>query len=424
MALHPASGNRAWLNNRNPSFKTVSTTAAPDSALLPAPTNRPIRAGAFPLVRPVVGTGRRASFRRGTIQASPGPSITMPCWPTAALLLSSCLVFSLFGAEVPAEDRPKSGGTFSLYLENDSFVGTDRNYTSGVKLGWSSADLSKFSDTAASRPFLPVLDVVPFINEPAFQKNLVLALGQNIYTPNDTQTATLITDDRPYAGWLYLGVGVVWKNATVRNSIVFDLGVVGSWSFAQEAQRAVHDALKSGHPEGWDNQLHNEFGIVGTYERTWRWPKHERRSGLDWELLPHVGAALGNVATYANVGAELRFGLNLPDDFGNPAISPSAVTSTPVDGTMAAGRSRADFGVHLFARADGRAVAHNIFLDGNTFGDSHSVDRKIFVADLSAGIVTNYRNTGIAFAVVYRTKEFDGQETGQVFGTISLNVTY
>jgi hypothetical protein len=344
--------------------------------------------------------------------------------PNAFLLISSCVAASLMAEPTPIDDHPKSGGTISLYFENDTFVGTDRNYTSGVKIGWSSADLSKFSDSAVAKPVLPALEAAPFINESSYQKNLLLALGQNIYTPNDTQATTLIPNDRPYAGWLYLGAGVVWKNAKVRNSVVLEMGVVGPWSFAQETQRLAHDLIHTDHPLGWDNQIHNEFGAVGIYERTWRWPEHERRSGLDWEFLPHAGFALGNVATYANAGAEVRFGLNLPDDFGTSAISTSTITSTPVDGLMGADRPSADFGIHVFGRVDGRAVGHNIFLDGNTLRDSPSVGHKVFVADLSAGVAANYRNTEIAFALVYRTKEFDGQETEQIFGTISVNVTY
>ncbi len=100
-------------------------------------------------------------------------------------------------------------------------------------------------------------------------------------------------------------------------------------------------------------------------------------SGFDWEILPHAGAALGTVRTFANVGGEIRAGLNLPDDFGTPSIGPAATTSTPVDGNMASDRSRFDLGVYLFARVDGRAVARNIFLDGNTFSNSHSVDSNL-----------------------------------------------
>ena len=194
--------------------------------------------------------------------------------------------------------------------------------------------------------FYPSSVCCRYINEKGYQKNLVFALGQNIYTPDNTETTNFIPDDRPYAGWLYLGMGVVWKNAEVRNSLVLDLGVVGPWAYGQESQRLIHDLRGLGHPSGWDNQLDNEVGAVLLYERMWRWPKHERRSGLDWELLPHAGAAVGNVQTYANLGGELRAGLNLPDDFGTDTISTSASTSTPVDGRMGADRSRFDLGMY------------------------------------------------------------------------------
>lgn len=318
----------------------------------------------------------------------------------------------------------ESGGTIGIYHENDMFAGTDRYYTSGAKLTWSSPNLEKFSDSAYASPFLPLFDLLPYINESEYQKNLVLALGQNIYTPDNTESYGLLANDRPYAGWLYMGLGVVWKDAVVRNSLVLNVGVVGSWSYAQEAQRLIHDARDLDHPNGWDNQLHNELGVNLAYERIWRMPKIARRSGFDWELLPHAGAVVGNVQTYANLGAELRAGLNLPDDFGTGVISPAASTSTPVDGMMGADRSRFDLGMYLFARVDGRAVAHNIFLDGNTFGNSPSVGHNPLVADLSVGVAMNIKNTKLAYAFVYRTKEFSRQKEAQIFGTLSINWTF
>jgi lipid A 3-O-deacylase len=336
--------------------------------------------------------------------------------------------FSLLALFLPAltfgAGMDTSGGTISIYLENDLFAGTDRYYTSGAQLAWSSPNLEKFSDTPFASPFLPLFDLLPYINEADYQKNLVLSLGQNIYTPDNTETYGLLEDDRPYAGWLYLGLGVVWKDATVRNSLVLNIGVVGSWSYAQEAQRLVHDARGLDHPNGWDNQLHNELGINLAYERIWRFPKIAKRSGLDWEFLPHAGAVVGNVNTYANLGAELRFGLNLPDDFGTGVIGPVATTSTPVDGAMGARRSRFDLGMYAFARADGRAVGRNIFLDGNTFGSGPSVGHNPFVADLSVGVAMNIKNTKIAYAFVYRSKEFDSQKEAQIFGTVSINWTF
>lgn len=346
--------------------------------------------------------------------ASPAPGSLL------ALALASC---SLPPSALGAGNR-EAGGTFGIFMENDLFAGTDQHYTSGIKLSWSSHNLEQLSDSGYASPFLPVFNLLPFINETDYQKNLVFALGQNIYTPVDTDARALIPDDRPYAGWLYLGIGVVWKNAEVRNSLVLDIGVVGPWAYGQETQSFIHDLRGFGSPNGWDNQLENEVGFTLAYERKWRWPEHERRSGFDWEMLPHAGLALGTVRTFANVGAEVRAGLNLPDDFGTASIGPAATTSTPVDGALAADRSRFDIGTYLFARVDGRAVARNIFLDGNTYTDSHSVDSNPLVADFSAGVAVNYKNTKLAYALVFRTKEFKGQDEGQTFGTVSLNWTF
>ena len=69
-------------------------------------------------------------------------------------------------------------------------------------------------------------------------------------------------------------------------------------------------------------------------------------------------------------------------------------------------------------------MGRNIFLDGKTFRDSHSVDFNVFVADLSAGVAVNIKNTKLAYAFVYRTKEFKDQDEAQVFGTVSLNWTF
>ena len=320
--------------------------------------------------------------------------------------------------------QEQSGGTLGLYVENDLFAGTDRYYTSGVKLSWSSPNLQSYSDSPYSSPFLPLFNIIPYINAKDYQKNLTFSLGQNIYTPDDTTQVNLIENDRPYAGWLYLGLGVIWKNADVRNSLVLDIGIVGPSAYGQEAQRFIHDLRDLDYPRGWENQLKDELGFVLAYERKWRWPHHASRSGLDWEVLPHAGAALGNVRTFANVGGEVRVGLNLPDDFGTASIGPTATTSTPVDGVQGADRSRFDMGLYFFTRVDGRAVARNIFLDGNTFRDSHSVGHYPFVADLSAGVALNYKNTKLAYAFVYRTREFSSQEEAQIFGTVSLNWTF
>ena len=352
----------------------------------------------------------------------------IPCPFSRVSVLLVLLAAPLQSAEsTPAIKKPDpiDHGTFSFYFENDLFGGTDQRYTNGVRLSWTSPDLKKFSESAFTGPFGTQIDELPWINASAYQRNVAFVLGQSMFTPTDIQETELIEDDRPYAGWLYTGLGFIWKNQHVRNALTLNIGVVGPSAYAQETQDFIHELRDIPKARGWDNQLHDELGVVLGFQRMWRWPQHERRAGLDWEALPFIGANLGNVRISASVGGEFRFGYNLPDDFGTETIGAAATTTTPMEGGQRASRSRwTGFGTHLFVRAEGQAVARDIFLDGNTFGDSPSVDKLPFTADLSAGLSVNYKDVKLTYAYVYRTEEFRGQDGGQSFGSLTLSIPF
>lgn len=341
------------------------------------------------------------------------------------MLRSTLLCLSLLICSVSAHaQRELKGGTTTIYFENDLFTGTDRYYTNGTKISWTSPDLENFRDDQRASFLLPLTDVLPFVNAPGYQRNVGFSLGQNIYTPDDTESEKLVVNDRPYAGWLYLGFSLARKNARFRDEFGFTLGVVGPWSFAQDSQRVVHATRNLEFPNGWQHQLDNEVGVVLTYQHTRRFLLAGARSGFGLEVLPYLGGALGNVYTQAALGSEMRVGLNLPDDFGTPVIGQSDSTPSPVEGAEQERRSKFDLGIYFFARAEGRLVARNIFLDGNNFSDSHSVDKKIAVADLSVGTSLNYKNSKITYAVVYRTEEYTEQNGPQIFGSVTLNFAF
>jgi lipid A 3-O-deacylase len=194
--------------------------------------------------------------------------------------------------------------------------------------------------------------------------------------------------------------------------------------FAEETQRLVHEARDIPTPRGWDNQLDNELGIALAFERMWRFRDRQDVSTWDWDLLPYLGATVGNVAVNARAGAELRFGYNLPNNFGTAAIDFAVTTPTPLEAPSRRKRWYQPAGAHLFIRAEGRAVARDIFLDGNTFSDSHSIDKEPLVGDLAAGISVNWKNTALTYSYVIRSKEFKGQAEEQVFGSLMLTWTF
>ncbi len=310
-------------------------------------------------------------------------------------------------------------GTFTFYIENDYFGGTDRHYTNGLKLSWFSSDLADWGQAGWRQRFIAAL---PFVNRPGAQKNLGFAFGQNIYTPQDTDAFVPDPTDRPYAGWTYLEFTFLSKTERIADTVSFQLGLVGRHSYAQDAQRVVHEWINDSRPNGWEHQLHDEAGLNIILERKWRLFGRSIGDTLGIDLVPHAGLSLGNVQTYANTGGTVRLGFNLPSDFGVQLIRGGGGANSPIDDRdprVAPDRSWSFF---LFGAADGRAVARDIFLDGNTFRDSPRVDKRPFVADLSYGFGLIAGRWQLTFTQVYRTREFETQpHKYNEFGSLTLS---
>lgn len=330
---------------------------------------------------------------------------------TAALLASWAIGHWAFAADDLGESKRLEFGSFTLTSENDKyFAGTDEHYTNGLKFSALSADL---------RDQLRFLDGLVGGDHP---RKLGLSFGQNIYTPENTAASALIANDRPYAAWLYAGASLhVYRPPATDGGIdrldVFEVtaGVVGPAALGREIQNGFHDLIGVDHANGWNHQIENEPGLNLVYERKYRLATARARTGWGADFIPHAGFSLGNIFTYANAGFEVRAGYRLPADFGNNLIRPSGDSSAP---------ARPPFSIFVFAATDGRAVARDITLDGNTFKDSHSVDRKTFVADFYAGIGIGTHHWQLTYAQNYRTVEFDGQDDRSVFGSISLSFFY
>lgn len=336
----------------------------------------------------------------------------MPRAPWLPALLSLILV--PMAAPGLADDLPPDPrGVVTLQFDNDLFTGTDRHYTNGVRAAYLSPE-HEFPEALAA-----VIEHIPVIPEGALARWEV-AVGQSMFTPENTAATALVTDDRPYAGWLYLSLGAIADSGDELDMIALDLGVIGPAAMAGETQNWVHGWRGIPKSYGWDNQLHNEPGINLRWEHQWR---HLARFSLDdapglgADIIPRVGLSLGNVFTNASAGATVRFGDDLPSDYGAPRIRPSL----PGSGFF---RPTDDFSWYLFAGAEGRAVARNIMLDGNTFRDSHSVEREPFVAEAQAGLALTIGRTRMTYTYVWRSREFEGQDRPDQFGGVSLSMRF
>jgi len=331
-------------------------------------------------------------------------------WGPVGLVLVLILVF--YNGSAAAEEASSIKGSFNIQFENDVFDPdvSDRHYTNGMLFSYQTGEnrVWNWLDGWARRHYYLEQDV---------KLRASLAVGHNLYTPEDISTTNLVVDDRPYAGWLHADLGLVGQMNEVLRTMQLSFGIVGPAAQGEQFQKWIHQVIDSPEPMGWDNQLNNEPTLMLVFEQKWRnlsSPGFLRGFGLDIDLSPHGSVALGNVFTYGGVGGTVRLGHGLARDFGPPRIQPAP----PGSGFCA---PRGGFGWYVFGGLDGRLMLRNIFLDGNTFSDSHSVDKKTLVGDLVTGAVVSGLGMRLGFSYVVRSPEFEGQNSPDRFGSLTLS---
>lgn len=332
--------------------------------------------------------------------------------PVRRPIIAALLIFASVTASAEAKAQTAEVGTLSFTLDNDLFAGSDRYYTNGIRLAWRSAAASPpgwLTDPGRlSRALLP----------PDAVQRWGLALGQSLFTPEDISRENPDPDDRPYAAWLYGAVNLAAATPTSLSRLELQLGVVGPAALGEEAQNTVHRINRGQEARGWDFQLANEPGVNVIASRIWRYNRPlAGEDGLAVGALPSLTVSLGNVQTHAAAGLLLRAGWGLNADFGPPRIRPSVTGSAFVEADQS-------WGGYLFAGVEGRAVARDIFLDGNSFQDSRSVDKKPLVAEASVGAAWLFPGGRLSYTHVFRTEEFRNQETASSFGSLSLSLHF
>ncbi|WP_411845980.1 lipid A deacylase LpxR family protein [Roseibacillus persicicus] len=340
----------------------------------------------------------------------------------------AALAIGLFGSLSAEEKR-----SFELRWDNDSFLEpfggkyTDRHYTQGLSFRY------WHHDDEGTRCFLGSSDLMNALFHFGMDIEATrggTSLGQEMYTPEDIafgpsrfgvgyslDAYQLQSDDRPYAGYLYLepqwerrGLSSLFGFETVvtRDRFSVALGVVGPASGADDVQRRWHKLFNGVEPVGWRHQLDNEFAFTLHGERTWLFSTAEKCAPLSFDLMPTLGFDLGNVSTRLTAGLELRAGVGDIHEFSIPSQEVS-------DG---------GFGCYLFASAEGWAVGRNIFLDGNTFSDSHSVDKEYWVGEVSLGLGFQTPIFDGRLSWVKRSNEFKLQDEANSYLAIEAKVLF
>lgn len=256
----------------------------------------------------------------------------------------------------------------------------------------------------AVRPYMPWL-------ERNSDAHVEYTVEQFAFTPNKF-SGVFGAPDRPFAGILDVNVHVGLKGP-LRNKqqrvdqLDLTLGMVGPASGAEEMHEFSHDILGR-NSRKWVGELKSEPFVNLGYEYGRRFFAFEPGETWNMEIMPHAGVMLGNALTYGNVGFTTRVGGNLAKDQGAPRLRYLASgTSFPEAGRY--------WAWSFFIGAEARYFARNITLDGNTFKDGPSVDKKPFIHEIQAGFEVGYGGYRLTVTNVMRTEEFDGDIQDDMF---------
>ncbi|MEL6386650.1 MAG: lipid A deacylase LpxR family protein [Pseudomonadota bacterium] len=332
---------------------------------------------------------------------------------TGAMFASGSVAMAQ-SAATAANGTETQVGVVAITSENDLFGGTDRNYSNGIR-----AEFISRPDRAAGI-FRTVADYIPGLTVDRTIIRQGFGIAHAIFTPEDISLVEPDPTDRPYAGWLAVSGTIIANDADTQDSLQINLGVVGPSAAGKFIQTNWHELIDGVEPQGWDSQLEDELGVEIVAQRQQVFLRTTALPfGLEADAAYNFGGSLGNVRTYADIGIMMRFGGTLDaKEFGPPRIRPALAGAGGFE-------KKPGFGGYVFAGFQGRAVARDIFLDGNTDRDSARVDdRRDLVADFQAGTALHYKSLQVSFTYVHRTEQFVAQDGPQRFGAISVALAY
>ena len=329
-------------------------------------------------------------------------------------------------ASCPADSTAPVVG-LSLFWENDGNFAkpnnsTDRDYSSGLGLAvqWQSQDTSSLVSE------IPSLNQEFSRQSPGTSYAMGLTASMNIYTPDYFDHPQTQYTQHPYAGWTYGGLIVQRANRAadtpVQEHMELDVGTIGQASQAGKAQVWLHRRFSYATPEGWDNQIEDDFGADVKYLRRWRveliQTDHAWRPGV--QLLPEAGFTLGTMHDNLSVGATLRLGWNLPDDFGPARLRYAADYTRPFDRCNPLGK----WAGYFFVRPGGRIVAHDSTIDGSFFrSNTDTQNSQVLVGEFQAGVAVQFlKYFEFSYSQTFLTPEYINQHDLDSYGSLVLTM--
>lgn len=286
-----------------------------------------------------------------------------------------------------------------LQFDNDIFSNSDRYYTNGIILGFSTPALSTlfFNKLMPAGPDNSVL-------------TSTLSLHHGMFTPFTTKNPPQLRNDRPYASTLYLNYSQMAANATASYKIItsIKIGVIGSAALGQLLQQSVHTTLPGNDaPLGWETQISNDLVLNYSINYSERWINRPHI-----EMYAGVEVSLGTLQTQAVGHLDVRLGrIKQP-------TAQSSLTAPALNG----------FNYGMISGLSLHLVGYDATLQGGVFNHDNvftlkSDEIQRIVPQAYLGLFAGYGSFQLNLTQHYLGREFKGGRH-HFWGSIGLQYNY
>lgn len=299
----------------------------------------------------------------------------------------------------------------SVVLENDAFFSDDEQYSHGLFFNWGDTHAKTLDEQTLPTWIAYLAQKSYLVSDINKQYAISYGFGQALQTAVDISVEELLEEESPYVALLAWEVNLLAYDELVSDEAGIIIGAVGPIAGGESSQTFAHQILGAQEPQGWDNQINNELVLRAQARRTWRVYETPLWGG-EFDLLTGIDGGVGNLRSDLSTGVGMRFGQQLNKNFSSASVFPVQKFN---------GLNNSCFGWYLFMNISASYVANDIFMNGNTFEDSHSVDLIHPQSAVSLGFMANVGDFAILYSMLYLSDEYENQSKASRFGSLVLS---
>jgi lipid A 3-O-deacylase len=285
---------------------------------------------------------------------------------------------------------------FGFKSENDSYLaqGSDRYYTNGLFINFRRAlDQTKLKDGLEKKIY-------------------EVSVGQRMYNPISGYAPNPLTQDRPFAGYLYAGGALSWfkSNESVLKASA-EIGIVGPSSLAEDGQELLHKTVGFYELAGWEYQIKDEVAINLSVQYT----KLIHRlvdNAADISFEGYVNAG----TTFSGAGAGILLRAGSINQLFNTSYLNSSI------GNNAKTKSLVPREIFFYVKPQLNFVAYDATVQGSMFKNNSPItfDVKPIVFAQQLGFNFSSQRFTVDFGVIFKTKEIESSARAHQWGAISM----